>query len=45
VHHGKIKGSKIFVEWEVSEILINIEEESVLVILRRLGIRNPVQFI
>lgn len=38
VHHGKVQGSEILVEWEIGQIIVNIEEEGVLKILWRLCI-------
>jgi hypothetical protein len=34
MHHGQVQRSKIFVEWEISEIVVDIEKECILVILR-----------
>lgn len=45
VNHRQIQGTEVLVEWEVGQIIIDIEEESVLVVLRRLRVTNPVQFI
>ena len=45
VNHCQIQGTKVLVEWEVGQIVVNIEEKSVLVVLRRLRVTNPVQFI
>jgi len=45
MHHRKVQRPEIFVEWEVSKIVINIEKECILVILRWFRTRNPIQFI
>ena len=45
VNHCQIQGTEVLVEWKVGQIIIDIEEESVLVVLRRLCVTNPVQFI
>ena len=45
VDHCEIEWTEIFVEWEVCQVIINIEEERVLVVLRWLCTRNPIQFI
>ena len=45
MNHCQIQGAEVLVEWEVGQIVVNIEEESVLVVLRRLRVTNPVQFI
>ena len=45
MHHGKVERTKVLVEREVGEIVVNIEEESVLEILRRLCVRHPVQLV
>ena len=45
VHHGEIQRSKVFVEREISEISINVEEKCVFEVLRRLHIRYPVQLV
>ena len=42
VHHGKIKWSEIFVEWEVSQVVVDVEEECILEVLRWLLITDPV---
>ena len=40
--HGKIQWSKIFVEWEVCQVVINVEEEGVFKVLWWFDIRDPV---
>lgn len=45
VHHRKIKGTKIFIEGEVRQIVVNVEEEGVLVVLGRLQVGHPIQLI
>ena len=43
--HGQIEWTEIFVEREVRQVIVNIEEERVLVVLRWLGARDPVELI
>ena len=43
--HGKVEGSKVFVEWEVRQIIVDVEEEGVLEVLWWFGIGNPVEFV
>ena len=43
--HGQIERSKVLVEWEVSQVVINIEEAGILVVLWGLGVTHPVQFV
>ena len=45
MHHRQIQRSKILVEWEIRQVVVDVEEESILVILRWLRVRNPKQFI
>ena len=45
VHHSQVKWSEILVEREVSEVVVNVEEECVLVVLWSLGITDPIEFI
>lgn len=41
----EVQGPKIIVEWVVSQLVVNVEEESVRDILRGTFISYPVQFI
>ena len=45
VNHCKIEWTEVFIEREVCQVIINIEEERVLVVLRWLCTRYPIQFI
>ena len=45
MHHRQIEWSEVLVEWEVSQIIINIEEEGILKVLWCLHVTHPVQFI
>jgi len=45
VHHRQVQGPEVFVEREVCQVVVDIEEESILVILRWLGTGHPVEFI
>ena len=45
MNHRQIQRSKILVEWEIRQVVVDVEEESILVILRWLRVRNPKQFI
>ena len=40
-----LQRSKILVEWEIRQVVVDVEEESILVILGWLRVRNPKQFI
>lgn len=43
VHHGQIQWPKVFVKWHVYEIIIDVEEESFLVVLWGLDVGHPVE--
>ena len=43
--HREVERSEIFVEREVCQVVVDIEEERILVILRWLCSRNPIEFI
>ena len=43
--HGKIERSKVLVEWEVRKVVVNVEEEGVVDVRRRLRIGDPVEFV
>ena len=43
--HGKVERTKVLVEGEVGQVVVNVKEESVLEVLRRLGVGNPVQLV
>ena len=43
--HREVERSEIFVEREVCQVVVDIEEERILVILRWLCARNPIEFI
>lgn len=45
VNHSEIQWAEVFVEWEVCEIVVDVEEECILEVLWWLVIRNPIQFI
>jgi len=45
MNHCKVEWSKIFVEWEVSKIVIDIEEEGIFEILWWFNIGYPIEFI
>ena len=45
MNHGEIKRPKVFVEREVLQVIIDVEEKCILEICRRLQIRDPVQFV
>ena len=45
VNVRKIKGTEILIERHVGQIIINIEEECIFDILRRLGIGDPIKFV
>lgn len=43
--HSQVEGAEVFVEWEISEIVVNVKKESVLEVLGRLGVSDPVEFV
>ena len=43
--HGEVERSKVFVEGEIDQIIIYVEEECVSVVLRGTTIRDPVQLV
>ena len=45
MYHSKVQWPKVFVEWEVSQIVVDVEEESVLEVLWWFGVTNPVKFV
>ena len=45
VHHGEVKWAKVFVEWEVSEVIVNIKEKGILEVCGWLCIRDPIKFV
>ena len=45
VNHSKVQWAEVLVEWEVSEIVVDVKEECILVVLWCLVIRNPIEFI
>ena len=45
MHHCQIEWPEVLVEWEVSQIIINIEEEGILKVLWWSLVTHPVQFI
>ena len=45
VDHGQIERPKVLVEWEVGEIVIDIEEECVLEVLWWSQVTNPIEFV
>ena len=45
VDHSEIQRSKVLVEGEVSQIVIDIEEECILEVLWWFDVRNPVKLV
>lgn len=45
MHHGKIEWPKVLIEWEVLQIIINVEKECVFEILWWFDIGYPIKFI
>jgi len=45
VYHGEIERTEVFIEWEICQIVINIEEKGIFEILWWLDIRYPVEFV
>lgn len=42
VDHGEVEGAEVLIEWEVCQIIVNVEKEGILVILGWLRSRHPV---
>ena len=45
MHHGKVQGTEILVEWEVSQIVVDVKEKCVCVVLWWFDSGDPVKFI
>ena len=45
MHHGQVQWSEILVKGKVGEVVVDIEEESVLKVLRWLDVTDPVQLV
>ena len=45
MNHRKIERPKVFVEREISEVVVDVEEKGVSVVLWRLTVSNPVQLV
>ena len=45
MHHGEVEGAKVFIEWEIDQIVIYVEEKGVSVVLGGTTIGNPVQLV
>ena len=45
VDHGEVERPEIFIEREICQIVVDVEEEGILVILRRVRSRHPVEFV
>ena len=45
MYHGQVQWPEILVERHIGQIVIDVEEESVFVVLWRLEVRDPVQFV
>jgi hypothetical protein len=45
MHHCQVQRTEVFVEGEISQVVIDVEEKGVLKILRWLCVTNPVKFI
>ena len=43
--HSEVERPKIFIKGEIGEVVVNIEEEGVLVVLRGLAVRHPVELV
>ena len=42
---GEVQGTKVLIERVVSELIVDVKEESVLYVLRGLRVGNPVQLV
>jgi len=45
VDHRQVQRAEVLVEWEVGQIVVDVEKESVLEICWRFCVANPVKFI
>ena len=45
VNHCQVQGTEVFVEREIGEVVVDVEEEGILEVLRWLHVTNPVQFV
>ena len=45
MHVSEVQGPKVTVKWSVSQLVVNVEEEGIMDVLRGLGVRNPVQLV
>lgn len=45
VDHRQVQRTKVLVEREVGQVIVDVEEERILVVLRWFGVRDPVQFV
>ena len=43
--HGQVQRAEVLVEWEVCQIVVDVEEEGVLEVLRWFCVAHPVEFI
>ena len=43
--HGQVERPKVLVEWEVSEVVIDVEEESVFEVLWWSLVTHPIEFV
>jgi len=43
VHHGQVERPEVLIKWHIDEVIVDVEEEGILVILRRLDVGNPEQ--
>ena len=43
--HGQVEGPKVLVEWEVSEVVIDVEEEGVFEVLWWSLVTYPIEFV
>lgn len=41
MYHSQVERPEVLIEWHIYKIIVNVEEESILVILGRLNVRNP----
>ena len=43
--HGQVQRAEVLVKWEVRQIVVDVEEEGVLEVLRWFCVAHPVEFI
>ena len=45
MYHRQVEWAKVLVEGKVRQIIINVEKECILIVLGRLTVSDPIQFV